>query len=308
VTDAVSPRVSAVVRPSSGDLLLLTIAVCAVSTSGPLIAAAAAPALAVAFWRNAMAVGVLGPLTFARCRDEVRRLTRRELRLALGAGLLLAIHFATWVPSLRYTSVASATALVATQPIWNAMVARLQGHYVARRAWFGIGLAVVGAVTISGVDFSVSPRALGGDLLALVGAIFAALYVAVGGEVRRSVSTTTYTTFCYGTASVVLLGVCLVSGAALVGYSGRTWLQLAALTVGPQLLGHSVIARVLRSTPATVVSLAILFEVPGAALVAAVALGQTPPWGVLPGIALLLAGLGLVISGHSDVEPSIPVE
>jgi drug/metabolite transporter (DMT)-like permease len=180
---------------------------------------------------------------------------------------------------------------------------------VPRRAWLGIGIAVVGAVTISGVDFSISARALGGDLLALVGGVFAALYVAVGGEVRRSVSTTAYTTLCYGTAAVVLLAICVVSGQHLTGYSGRTWLQLAALTLGAQLLGHSVIARVLRSTPATVVSLAILFEVPGAGLVAAATLGQLPPWGVLPGVALLLAGLALVVSGRTpDTPPTLPAE
>jgi drug/metabolite transporter (DMT)-like permease len=307
--DDTRDRVAAVARPPAGDLLLLVVAICAVSTSGPLIAAASAPALAVAFWRNGFATGVLVPWSLVRRRSELRSLSKRELGLAFGAGLLLAAHFATWVPSLRYTSVASATALVATQPIWNAIVARLQGHYVASRAWWGIGLAVAGAVVISGVDFSVSARALGGDALALIGAVFAALYVAVGGEVRRSVTTTTYTTLCYGTAAVVLLAICLIGSQSLSGYSGETWLQLIALTAGAQLLGHSVIARVLRSTRATVVSLAILFEVPGAALVAAATLGQHPPWGILPGVALLLGGLALVVGKHNDdVEPAIPAE
>jgi drug/metabolite transporter (DMT)-like permease len=180
---------------------------------------------------------------------------------------------------------------------------------VPRRAWWGIGIAVAGAVVISGVDLSVSGRALFGDALALIGAAFAALYVAVGAEVRRSVSTTTYTTLCYGTAAVVLLAVCVIARLDLSGYSAKTWLQLVALTLGPQLLGHSVINRVLRTTSATVVSIAILFEVPGAAIVAAVALDQLPPAGVLPGIALLLAGLVLVVSDRpARSEPTQPTE
>ena len=303
-----APR-NAVERPPALDLGLLIIAVSAVSTSGPLIAAASAPALAIAFWRNALASGLLWPIALVRAREELRRLTRRELLLALCAGAFLAAHFGTWVPSLRYTSVASATALVATQPIWNGLIARGLGHHIPRRAWIGVGIAVVGAAAVSGADFSASARALGGDMLALAGAILAALYVAVGGEVRRSVSTTAYTTVCYTTAALLLLIVCLAGGLHLSGYSGKTWLQLAALTVGPQLLGHSVINRVLSTTPATVVSLAILFEVPGAAFVAWVALGQHPRASILPGIALLLAGLAVVVSGRTpDVEPAVPVE
>jgi drug/metabolite transporter (DMT)-like permease len=305
---ASAPR-SAVARPPTLDLGLLALAICAVSTSGPLIAAAAAPALAIAFWRNAMASGLLVPFALARCRAELRGLSAREWRLAILAGAFLAAHFGTWVPSLRYTSVASATALVATQPIWSALVARGLGHEVPRRAWIGISVAVAGAIALTGADFSVSTRALVGDGLALAGGALAAAYVAVGGEVRRSVSTTAYTTVCYSTASVLLLGVCLVAGLQLTGYSGRTWLQLVALTLGPQLLGHSLINRVLRTTPATVVSLAILFEVPGASLVAAVTLHQHPPLAVVPGLALLLAGLAIVVTGRpAGVPATEPVE
>jgi drug/metabolite transporter (DMT)-like permease len=302
-------RRNAVERPPALDLGLLLVAVLAVSTSGPLIAAAAAPALAIAFWRNAMATGVLAPVALVTSRDELRGLNRREWGLALAAGTLLALHFAAWVPSLRYTSVASATALVATQPIFSGLIARGQGHHIPTRAWIGIGIAVSGAVALSGADFSVSSRALGGDALALAGGALAAGYVAAGGEVRRSVSTTAYTTICYGTASVLLLAVCVAARVDLTGYDGRTWLQLAAMTVGPQLLGHSVINRVLRSTPATVVSLAILFEVPGAALVAWLALHQHPSLSALPGLALLMIGLAVVISGRTaDVEPTLPAE
>ncbi|MFL6239553.1 MAG: DMT family transporter [Actinomycetes bacterium] len=302
-------RRNAVERPPALDIALLVLAVSAVSTSGPLIAAAAAPALAIAFWRNAMASGVLVPIALVRKRSELRHMSARDRRLAIVAGGFLAAHFATWVPSLRYTSVASATALVATQPIWNALIARGMGHHVPRRAWLGIGISVAGAVALTGADFSVSSRALTGDVLAIAGAILAALYVAVGGEVRRNVSTTSYTTICYSTAALLLLLVCVVGRLHLTGYSSKTWLQLVALTIGPQLLGHSVINRVLRTTPATVVSLAILFEVPGAALIAWVALHQHPPAAILPGVALLLIGLAVVISGATpDVEPSVPVE
>ena len=295
--------------PPATDLAVMSVGVIAVSTSGPLIAAAAAPALAIAFWRNAFASGVLVPLVAWRHRAEVASLTRREWRLAIFAGVLLAAHFAAWVISLRLTSVASATALVSTQPIWVALLARRTGTSMPARAWVGILVAVIGAGVLAGADLSTSPRALGGDVLAVVGGAGAAGYMVTGSEVRRHVSTVTYTAICYATTAVALLVCCLAAWQSLVGYSGGTWLRIFALTVGAQFLGHSLFNRVLRTTSPTVVSLAILFEVPGAALLAAAFLGQHPSWFAVPGMLLLLAGIGVVITARDrTAEASLPAE
>ena len=296
-------------RPHGSDAVLLTVALVAVSTSGPLIAATAVPAMAIAFWRNAMAAGVLVPTVLLTCRDELRGLDRRERRLTLLAGLLLAAHFAAWIPSLSYTSVASATALVATQPVWNALLSGLRGVPVGRAVWLGIGVAMSGALLLTGVDFAVSGRALFGDALAIAGGVFAAGYMTAGSEVRRSVSTTTYTALCYSTTALVLLVVCLVGRQSLGGYDAQDWLKLVALTAGAQLLGHSLFNRVLKTTNPTVVSMSILLEIPGAALIAALFLGQTPPLLAIPAAALLVSGLGLVIrAGSRGTTPSVPVE
>ncbi|MDQ1489488.1 MAG: hypothetical protein QOJ23_2002, partial [Actinomycetota bacterium] len=183
-------------RPPPGDLALIAVAVVAVSASAPLIREAQAPALAIAFWRNALAVAVLAPVCAVRRRSEIARLGRRPAGGALLAGAFLAAHFATWVPSLSFTTVASSVALVATQPVWAALLARARGNDVPTRAWVGIGMAVGGAVLLTGVDVALSGRALIGDLLALAGGALAAAYVTVGGEVRQSVSTTLYTGIC----------------------------------------------------------------------------------------------------------------
>jgi drug/metabolite transporter (DMT)-like permease len=290
------------------DLPLLAVAVAAVSTSGPLMASAAVtvPVLAIAMWRNALSLVVLGPATLLRRRSEVRGLRARELRFAGAAGFFLALHFATWVPSLNMTSVASATALVATQPVWQAIIARLQGHHVSRQVWIGIAFAVVGAAWLSGVDFSVSGRHLEGDGLAATAAVFAAVYIAAGGEVRRTVSSLTYTTFCYSVAAVVLLAICLVGGVRLGGWSAVSWWKLVAITGGAQLLGHSMFSQVLRTTSPTVVSLVILLEVPGAALLAWLWLGQVPRLSVIPGALLLLAGIAVVAVQGVRAEEASP--
>ncbi|MFF3559767.1 DMT family transporter [Streptomyces sp. NPDC002574] len=277
------------------DFALLAVAIAGVSLSAPLIAATAAPALAIAFWRNAMAVGVLSPFALLRNRAELRGMGRRAFVMSLAAGAVLALHFGLWLPSLSMTSVASSTAMVTTTPVWTTLFLRLRGQRQPALVWAGTGLAVLGVVILTGVDLSLSPRALAGDALALAGGIAAAGYVLLGAEVRRTVSTTAYTFVCYATTAVALLAACLVSGSALAGYSGTTWLKLAALTVAAQLLGHSILNRVVRGLGASTTSTAILLETPGAALVAALWLGQTPPVAAYPALLVILAGLALVV-------------
>jgi drug/metabolite transporter (DMT)-like permease len=288
------------------DLVLLCAAVAAVSTAAPLIREARAPALAVAFWRNAFAVSVLAPVCAVGRRQELARLEPGPAGGALLAGLFLSAHFATWVPSLSYTTVASSVALVATQPVWAALVARARGHDMPAQAWLGIAVAVGGAVLLTGVDVALSARALVGDVLALAGGVLAAAYVTVGGEVRQSLSTTVYTAICYSTAAAVLGVVCLGGGQALGGFDGRTWLCLLALTAGPQLLGHSVVNRVLRTTSATIVSVAILFEIVGSTLLAWIAFGETPPAGAYPAAVLIAGGIVLVVlAGRAPAVPPV---
>ncbi|HEY2813059.1 MAG TPA: DMT family transporter [Acidimicrobiales bacterium] len=301
-------RSTAIGRPSTVDLLLLVVAITAVSFSAPLIREAAAPALVIAMYRNVFASGVIVPVAFVRHRDEVRRLrtSTQERRLSVLAGAMLAGHFAAWVPSLSFTSVASAVALVSTQPIWAALIARARGDHVPRRAWLGIGIAFTGTIVLSGVDLSVSGRALFGDALAVLGGILAAAYVTLGSDARRTMSTTVYTSVCYSVAGVLLLVACLASGKDLLHYDAKTWWIFVAITIGPQLLGHSVVNRVLRTTSATVVSVAILFEVVGATLLAWWWFGETPPAGAYP--AAVLIGAGVVLVVLSGREPAAPVD
>jgi len=305
----VEPRRGAPVAPPAGELMLLGVAIVAVSTSAPLIRGAAAPTLAIAFWRNVLALPAVGGWVLSR-RDERSGWSRRtaaERRLSRTAGLLLAAHFATWVPSLSFTSVASSVALVATQPVWAALIAHRREEHVTRGTWVGIGLAFAGALLLTGVDVSISGRALFGDVLALVGGMFAAAYVTVGADVRRTVSTGSYALACYATAAGALLVVCLVGRQPLWGYDAGTWWAIAGLVVGAQLLGHTLVNRVLRSISPTIVSVAILFEILGATLIARLAFDETPPAAAWPAALLIAAGVVVVVRSGDDasdlVEP-----
>lgn len=278
------------------DLTLIVVAVSGVSFSAPLIAATAAPALAIAFWRTAFAAAATVPVMLARRWAQLRSVSRRSTGIAALAGVALALHFATWVPSVTMTSVASATALVSTQSVFVALIAARRGRTLPRAAWLGIVLSIVGVTLVTGADIGLSGRALAGDLLAVLGGLFAAAYVTIGARARQDMLTSVYTSICYVVCAALLLVVCLVGRVHLGGYSADAWLKIALITVCAQLLGHTLFNVVLRTTSATVVSLAILFEVPGAAIIAAVWLHQRPPWLAIPGMVLLLAGVAVVVA------------
>lgn len=281
----------------------------AVSTSAPLIRGADAPTLAIAAWRNLLSLPILGLFVLLRrdLRGAWRGRSERDRRLSFVAGALLAAHFAVWIPSLSYTSVASSVALVATQPVWAALIARRRGEHISRRMWVGIGLALTGTLVLTGIDLSISGRALFGDLLAMVGGMLAAAYVTVGADVRRHVTTVVYALACYSTAALLLLALCLGTGQVMTGFDRDTWLAIGGLVVGAQLLGHTLMNLVLRTISPTAVSVAILFEILGATLIARVAFEETPPAAAWPAAFLIAAGVVVVIRADDDasdlVEP-----
>ncbi|SDJ34631.1 Permease of the drug/metabolite transporter (DMT) superfamily [Frankineae bacterium MT45] len=294
--------------PPLRDGLLLVLAIAGVSFSGPLMAATAAPALAIAFWRNAMGAGLTLTVAGLRDRAAIRLVPRRAWLVSMVAGVALAAHFAAWVPSVTMTSVASATALVSTQVIFTALIAHLRGQRLPRLAWIGIGISTASTALITGADLNSTPRALLGDLLAILGGLAAALYVTFGSSARTSMTNSLYTAACYSTCSTVLLLVCLLGGVQLSGYSANAWVKIVLVTICAQILGHSMINLVLRSISPTVVGLAILFETPGAAIVAFIWLHQVPEPLAFVGVFGLLVGLVLVSRARSSSTPLTETE
>ncbi|MBC7315091.1 MAG: DMT family transporter, partial [Chloroflexi bacterium] len=233
----------------------------AVSSASVLIRLASAPPLAVGSWRLALATLLLTPIALPRLRREGPYLTRRDgLRIAL-AGLALAVHFASWITSLSYTTVASSVVLVSTNPIFVGLAAPwLLGEKVGRRTVWAIVLVLAGCVIVGYGDIDLSPRALLGDALALVGALGASAYILLGREVRRKLSTWAYVWPCYGVAALALIAFTLLTGQPLWGYPLRTVGIFALLAIGPQILGHSAFNWALGHLSAVFVTLTILGE------------------------------------------------
>lgn len=271
----------------------MAVVVVAISSSGPVIALSTAPVLAMAVWRCIFAAGLTLP--FALRKREFSALTKSQIRGCIFSGLALAIHFALWIPSVRLTSVANSVALVATQPIWMLLMTKRLGQHIPQKVWWGICVAFTGVFTVVNVDFGISTQALIGDAMALASAVAAGAYLMIGGHVRASVSNSVYTVIVYAVSAIAIGVVSIGIGNPLWGFSKKDWLLIAALTLGAQLLGHSLMSRLMQTTSASVVGIAVLFEPPGAAIFAAILLHQHIPFSALVGMVIILCGLGLVV-------------
>ena len=281
---------------------ILALSVVIVSSSSILIRFAqadAVPSMAIAAWRMTLAAIVLGGvITFnAQARQQVAACSRSDYGLALAAGGFLALHFATWITSLSYTSVASSTALVTTNPVWIALASWLL-FKEKLGAWLvvGIAAAIGGSMLIFLSDLGAEAgqpgsRPLLGNSLALMGSLAVCGYLLIGRRLRKTMSLLPYVFLVYSAAALALLVTSLASGIALLGFSNLAWACLIGLALGPQLLGHSGINWSLKHIPATFIAIAILGEPVSAALMAWGILGEGFARLQLAGFALLLAGI-----------------
>lgn len=277
-------------RPMS-PVLVLILAVLAVTYAGPAIRFTSAPAVAVAFWRLVLVL----PVTFALSRKEsFQARERASLPLMVLSGLLLAAHFWTWIASLRFTTVASSVLLVNLRPIfvWAIAAAWLHERPGPRERW-GIALAVLGATLIGAGDARASLGALGGDLLALAGALTAAGYSVIGRRVRQTVGVWRYVNTVYGVAALSLGAVALLGHSPLTGFASRDWAVFAALAAGPMLVGHTGMNYALKHFRATTVNVAGLGEPVGATLIAWLvpAIHEVPSFTALVGGVMVIAGI-----------------
>jgi len=262
-----------------------------------------APPLVIAACRLAIASVLLAPVAIGLRRVELARLTRRELGLALLSGTFLAVHFASWITSLEYTSVASSVVLVTTTPLWVvALSPFILREPITRWQLAGIGLALVGGAII-GVSDSGSTAVrnpLLGDALALVGAMMAACYIILGRNLRKKMSLISYTFVVYSAAAVALVLFMLLRGYSPVGYSPVVYLWFLLLALVPQLLGHSSINWSLGYLPAATVSTILLGEPIGSTILAVILLNETPGLVKIFGAVLILAGIYSVARSEKE--------
>jgi drug/metabolite transporter (DMT)-like permease len=222
------------------------------------------------------------------------------------SGIFLSLHFAFWIASLKYTSVASSVVLVSTHPIfvgigsWLFLRERL-GLYLV----LGILLSVLGSGLISYGDTALSENALMGDGLALLGAMTASGYFLVGKRMRKNQDLLSYIFPVYSTAGLVLIILSIIFQKSFTGYSSSTYLYLFLLALIPQLIGHTTFNWALRYLPASLVSITILGEPIGSTLLAYLILGEKLTTLKIIGGISILSGI-LIASKRSTSRKKLP--
>ena len=285
--------------PARPDLLRLSLGILGIGTSGPLIALSTMPIPTLIFWRNLGGSLLTLPFTLRHRAD------RNGVKWSVIAGILLATHFIGFFLAMRWTSVAAGTALVALQPIFAAIFVKMTGGHIPSKAWFGMFVSFSGVLLISGVDLNISVRSFLGDVAALISSALAALYMMAGSRAQRTVETTTYTAICYFICAMTALPIAVLSGYSLYNFTAREWWIVVGLILGAQILGHTMFNSTLKRVSPAVVSLIIFFEVPVSSVLAVWWLGQKPPLGILPGIALILTGCVLVVTRTRSAQVEI---
>ncbi len=311
-------------HPPVPPFVAILFGIIAVSTASIFIrfAQREATSLVIAAWRLTVASIILVPVAASTHKRELTSLKRGELLLALLSGIFLALHFATWITSLQYTTVASSVVLVSTIPLWVALLSPFTIKEPIRRAvLIGLILALLGGAIV-GISDSCSisagriicpslvnfmhGQAFLGDLLAVCGAIAGAGYLLIGRKLRSKMSLVSYISLVYGMAAIVLVIIMVSARENPFGYSPQIYLWLILLALIPQLIGHSTFNWALGYLSAAYVSITLLGEPIGSTILAYFILQEKPTAIKLVGGGLILVGIYIASRSESVKAPELP--
>lgn len=280
--------------PAVNPYLVIAFGVFSVSTSAVLVKLSEAPAGVIAFYRLFFSVLLMLPVVLTRNLKDIGGFSLKDLFLSAVSGIFLAFHFILWFESLNYTSVASSTVLVTLQPLFSfAGTYLLYKERITFRTIVSGMVAIFGSILISWGDFNISREALFGDVLALIACALITGYLLFGQSVRKRVSLFPYTFVVYSISSVTLWIYVWANGQSFYPYRPQDWIYFLLLAVFPTLLGHTLFNWSLKWVSTNVISMAILFEPVGAALLAFFILGETLKWTQIIGGLIVLSGLFL---------------
>lgn len=306
-------------RPFLPPLLVIVFGILAVSTGSIFVryAQVYAPSIVIAAYRLGLATLFLAPVALLRHRSELRGIQGRDRTLAISSGIFLALHFVTWISSLEYTTVVSSVVLVSTAPLWVALLSPITvKEPLTKPILIGMGMAFIGVVIVGVSDVCsfqegklhcpmfnefIRGEAFLGDLLALAGAWMAAGYLLIGRRLRVGISLVPYIFVVYGIAAIVLTILMFASGQAAFSYQPQTYLWLILLALVPQIMGHSSFNWALGYLSAAFVSITLLGEPIGSAVLAYILLDETPNVLKIFGAILILVGIYVASRGEAKV-------
>lgn len=280
----------------AGPYMAIIIGVVSVSMSAIFVKLANAESAVIAFYRMFFSVLIMSPVFFLKYRSELKQLHKKDWAYSTIAGIFLAFHFILWFESLNYTSVASSTVLVTLQPLFAFV-----GTYIFFKEKVSLQsivagtVAIVGSFLVSWGDFRISSSALYGDVLALIACALITGYLLFGQDVRKRLSLITYTMIVYSVSTVCLFFYVLIMGQSFGPYETADWFWFIMLALVPNLLGHTLFNWSLKWVSTNTISVAILFEPVGAAVLAYFIFAEKLIVSQIVGGIVIVAGIALFI-------------
>ena len=274
-------------------MAMIVIGIIGIGLSSIFVRLSGAPSAVTACWRLLWTVGLMSTVVLGKAsvRREIIRGEKKQILLSVLSGAFLAIHFVTWFESLKHTSVASSTTIVCTEVIWVSLgYCLFMKGKLSAKAVAAIGVTFVGSAMIALAD-SGSGAHLYGDILALAAAVAVGIYTLIGGEVRKTMSTSAYTYIVYLSCAACLLAACGFQGLSLVGYGLRPVIVGFLLAVFSTILGHSIFSWCLKYFSPSFVSASKLCEPVVSAVFAAFLFQEIPGLLQIAGAVLILGGV-----------------
>ncbi|WP_422122837.1 DMT family transporter [Planococcus sp. X10-3] len=290
-------------KPAIHPYIPIIVGVISVAMSAIFVKMTTADSGVTAFYRMLFSILIMSPLFFLKYTHEMKKLSKRDWVFTSIAGIFLAFHFILWFESLNYTSVASSTVLVTLQPLFA-----FAGTYFFFKERLSVKtivsalIAIGGSVLIAYGDFKISGAALFGDILALIACALITAYLLFGQDVRKRLSLMTYTFVVYGVSTITLFFYIIIKGESFGPYPPQEWMWFLLLALIPNLFGHTLFNWALKWVSTNVISIAILFEPIGAAILAFFILGELLSASQIIGGIIVLTGILFFIIDYEKIK------
>lgn len=221
----------------------------------------------LSMYRMIFAAALILPFILPR-KEEFLSIKRRDWFFLCMSGFFLGLHFVLWFGSLKLTTVASSTIIIALQP----MVSLLGGFLIFRErttmsALLTMCAAIVGALMIGWGDIGHSKEAILGDLLSFLSVIAVVCYLLIGQQAVRKISHWIYSFCVFGFAGLFLILFNLLQQTPFIGYPAKEWGIFLLLAIIPT-MSHVINNWLLTYVNATTISMSILGEPVGATILA----------------------------------------
>lgn len=206
--------------------------------------------------RLAIATIALAPFAWRDWREHRERLDWSHVRYVVLPGVVLAVHFMTWIYGARLTYAANGSLIVNLTPLATPfLLAALSGEWLTGREVLATAVASGGLAILFVADYQLSPETLFGDLVCFVGMLLVAIYLVLGRRFRHHPTTLLYVTPVYAIAALIALAVAPFTATDESLDWGSEWFPVVMLALLPTIVGHSLLNQAMRRMRGQVVSI-----------------------------------------------------